>query len=487
MAKKKPLSHDRTPGPDIAKWLRDRWDEAAEEIASGGEKVSFTPPATEPELHATDEGKTALDRIETNLDRQKVFLAGLRDARWMAIDAFHAEVAVLGSVLSRRFLVGRPNDWYIWDYTDASWTGFRCLVWGNLPAARHIALLVKRVGVDGSRIRQDDEFFNPVVRLFLALCDYQDGRDAEARARLELTGLAPFIELGATWSAPGGPAKALRAMLDLHKRAAASENHPQNYEYSCGIEEFHPVEVLAVLAVRRRLGLENPELSHPMLEGNPLFVLPDGPVEVPEDPLVRKLMDLVDYPACLEEERAVIETMPLSPLLDAPPPPEEEPLTDEELAKLFVGRKSQVERALEECAVEVRWMYDAGATAQDIFAALPEESCSFEVAEKGRLLKLSLFGRASEIESWTAKKPTIADKLPPMEVARRIGEALKPEYELRMLAATLDDSDILLVVKPAAFWERMAQLDAKKAAKVFSPLPIEQMEEPKKRTKKSGK
>ncbi|MDX2175771.1 MAG: hypothetical protein SF028_04810 [Candidatus Sumerlaeia bacterium] len=483
------LIGDKTPGPEIAEHLRQDWANFVRGLDMGrGGPVTrsgspYSPPSDRGALLSSTDFYRPTSHFSVASFQRAVVLGVVGDPSWFGFFAYAQEVELFQAYLDRAYILAGPNRKRAASYSNIFWGGLGFQVWGDPRAAGYLAELAKRAGLPGTALERV-EHIGPLPRLFLALVEFERGRPDSALALLASTGVTSYQELGEAWNSPGGPAKALRGMLDYHKLAAGKQGHPYHYDYAYRWYEHYPLEVLAVLATRRRLGLRNPALDHPLLKGNPLFALPDGPVSMPRDPMIREMMDLVDFPACLDEDRAALERLPVSPLLQAPPPVVEKRVTDDQLAKLLVGRKSQVEEALGHCAAEIRWKFDGVETAQAIFSMLPDDVGSFEYAERRRVLKISLFGRSSVIEVWTVPEPKIADMLSPREVARRIGELMRPEYELRALSATLRDPDIIVIAKPAAFWAQVEQLDAKKAAKLLQSIPGPESEEPKKQRKK---
>ena len=81
----------------------------------------------------------------------------------------------------------------------------------------------------------------------------------------------------------------LNEVCDLHiERIGMTQKEfdSGNYEFTSPFEAVYPVEILAVLRLREQLGLQNPELTHPLLL-TPYAQITSKPINQPvEDPLL---------------------------------------------------------------------------------------------------------------------------------------------------------------------------------------------------------
>lgn len=81
----------------------------------------------------------------------------------------------------------------------------------------------------------------------------------------------------------------LNEVCDLHiERIGLTQKEfdSGNYEFTSPFEAVYPVEILAVLRLREQLGLQNPELTHPLLL-TPYAQITSKPIDQPvEDPLL---------------------------------------------------------------------------------------------------------------------------------------------------------------------------------------------------------
>lgn len=84
-------------------------------------------------------------------------------------------------------------------------------------------------------------------------------------------------------------AAAVEAACDFHTQLSGDLDNEQYYEYTNEAWRLYPVEILAVLRLRQALGLNVPEISHPLLD-SPLGVLYD-PQSPPPDPLLQRVIE----------------------------------------------------------------------------------------------------------------------------------------------------------------------------------------------------
>lgn len=82
----------------------------------------------------------------------------------------------------------------------------------------------------------------------------------------------PFEDLFQDWNQPEKVAQALVRIADYH---ASHTREGILGGFDGKPFPIFPVEILAVLRVRRELGLETPPVDHPLVSGNPLFDVPE--------------------------------------------------------------------------------------------------------------------------------------------------------------------------------------------------------------------
>jgi hypothetical protein len=144
-------------------------------------------------------------------------------------------------------------------------------------------LLVTFEKTDGG----DKLYFNsePLFPFVLKLYSVWVGKEIEFRADVS-DPLRRYRQVFDHWHSPSDLGRALLDLCDLHCEeaidrggASAFAFHPYN---------VFPVEIMSILRIRRLLGLDTPEISHPLME-TPLLTPPKTPPVV-EDALLDRVV-----------------------------------------------------------------------------------------------------------------------------------------------------------------------------------------------------
>lgn len=69
---------------------------------------------------------------------------------------------------------------------------------------------------------------------------------------------------------------------DFHLSRSKDHTDSETYEFAHPVDAIHPVEILLVLRVRQLLGLNNPEVDHPLLN-SPMGKLPNAKCSLPAE------------------------------------------------------------------------------------------------------------------------------------------------------------------------------------------------------------
>ncbi|MDX2175773.1 MAG: hypothetical protein SF028_04820 [Candidatus Sumerlaeia bacterium] len=392
--------------------------------------------------------------------KQSTIEAGLANAGWMSTLLHSVELFLLAAVSSteRRKLTDWRENRRVFAH-DFAGAGLWCLVLGHLEGARYIAEHLRRVDdhVTFAELEPNREI-GLFARLFLALMDFEEGWEADAKARLRRIGVPAYAALGEQWHSMNGLRRALLGILDYRRNIWSVSHHYSDYTSATFAED-----ALAVLATRRRLGLPSPKLRHRLTIGNPLFVLPDGPIpRVEPEPEVAKIMKLLRYPECLAEELLCLKALPASAHGDPPPPKLKDKYpTEAELAQFLFGPPQKSEFALNRVTIELVSTLDAEGTLREIFSELPADAWKIDSEVGRRVVTATAFGRTAQLDG-TGRTPR--------EVAAWAAELLRPEFDIRLVAETAGEADILVIVRPASFWRLVDAQDPKKVAKVLCAI-----------------
>ncbi len=190
------------------------------------------------------------------------------------------------------------------DDSFAQATGLTELAAMGMAIARPEALwtldAMERGLADGSVSWFCDDFFAAyMVRLYRRLKGEEDIKDIPPKAT---DWEHPFDDLIDNWDDEEMLADSIRAMCDYHLYWNHEETDEHDGEFSAPYAMVNPIEIHALEAVRRELGLTTPKVEHELLQP-PFYPLPDFAERIPteeileEDDLLRRIVE-VNRPWC---------------------------------------------------------------------------------------------------------------------------------------------------------------------------------------------
>ncbi|MDX2176976.1 MAG: hypothetical protein SF028_10965 [Candidatus Sumerlaeia bacterium] len=322
-------------------------------------------------------------------------------------------------------------------------------------------LLTLKKGVLSTRLNYDA----PVAVIwFLCWLGAREQGDAimEAHCAPHLLG-TPYDNVRLAWDDDAKLAKAISQMLSYHVRNSSAFSMKANQFW--GLESFFPFELIALICVRRRMGLTTPSVSHYLVDDNPLFVLPPTDYVPPSKVLKEHYVTVVFGKGFLDKACAEIESHPLTPWPTPKAP------TGAEILKMVTAKRDEEELLDEVLSIpqlfHLDWKEVVEAGFDAITSALPD-GLPFEWEELGgNRYKLGFDGRSELVEV----RPTEGDEaLWALDAVAAAEPLLKPGFEIFATRESMEDDGVTFLLMETKWWDTYRTKKGKHFAKTFAPL-----------------
>lgn len=308
-----------------------------------------------------------------------------------------------------------------------------------------------------------------------ALADLEvhgDPLRAEAISRVGDEG--PYTAIFRTWTSPGSLAESIASICDYHLKHIKYSLRDGGEFFTVSSRAF-PLEVLCLRRIRRKMGLDTPSISHPLLDSNPLFVDPPpfGPFKDPIWEKVEKFIVGSGFPDAedakfrpLYEERiAKLMKRPSSKAVVAKSAPSSK--LDEALLSEAIRSSSKF--YLKPPCITIDWKDMPGDVLDQAAACLPKKSFSWDFTDAAETKLEFRFGERTtkaKLPKWDGE----SDAPRIHKLLKLVRDFLKPDWDIKILAETSGDDTQTFLIMPSAWFADFAKRHPKESKKLFCEL-----------------